>query len=800
MAREPVYQNITATVRPPRCAIFINKNTQYWTAAAQGAISKASEVWGGRYFIIIPTDGEAISEKYWEILEAYSPDYLAVYNLRFSDLEFIDAKVYQEARGRYEKRWNASGNSARDFPEFFSQSASTSSLDALEISESLQAELLNRLSPFHHSTPIDQHISPDSGFGYPFTKISEIAAYSNREVISVNLPKLYSDPLLSLLVSSQTGGGANYRTSMESQGVAVSQLPDEFDPLDLFMELSGEATYSINQGRRLTPEIPFSASMVHLDQYYRMDRHRSHVEPVVIVLGDTVDDFCLYYSMSRLHEGIIWLPLAWLRGFTATSNERRKCHKAGRNPPEYTDQQTAARRLVNLAFGLIKYGYESKRIQICSMSLTIRQAIAYRSQAASCAGDSKRFISAADCVPVSAVSTTCILRTFEQDNYVNHRSMAFIDAKSVSPFETPRPKNFRAIKLPGHYWLTSLEIEGYQPPALSKLGPKIVNLHNSPNESRVANDGIAYLCPNSMIFSSDLDAVLVRPRIELPDTMSLFNSYFDSAGVRVQYSDKGNYFADTLRRFGGLDETGRFIKDAATRSILDKFMSNKVADKGNVIYVENDQRAYLNLQAISGSLGNEDSAADLVDELIGKQILQRGYIFQCERCRLISWYNIDSLTAEFTCNRCSLRQQFTRSHWRTPATPHWYYKLAETVYQFYRNNSHLTAQVLYKLKAESRTAFHYAPEIDLVNFPRPGKSREMDVACILDGNIIFGECKTQPLQLADIEKFETLLALPVKKPSRIIFATTKEVPERFNAAAKRLPAAEILTRGDLYDD
>jgi hypothetical protein len=78
-----------------------------------------------------------------------------------------------------------------------------------------------------------------------------------------------------------------------------------------------------------------------------------------------------------------------------------------------------------------------------------------------------------------------------------------------------------------------------------------------------------------------------------------------------------------------LDEVGEFIKSALTRSMLEKFMAKKNAEDGSVIYLQNDQRAYLNFQAIKARLIDEVRAAVLVDELVGKQVLQRGYIFRC---------------------------------------------------------------------------------------------------------------------------------------------------------------------------
>ncbi|WP_455362486.1 hypothetical protein [Streptomyces sp. SYSU K21746] len=819
MGEKVTYQNITATVRPPRCAIFINGKSEYWKTAVDGAIAKASETWGGRYFLIIPTDGITIADKFWELLKAYNPDHLAVFDLTFSDLEVADPKQYKATKEQYKKSWDSNGNLADHFEEWFSGSAAQSRVDQLTISDALDRELIYRLSPFHFNDAIDTHLTRKSGFGYPFTKIAKIISASTRHIGLVRLAPQIEDLTLKLLVHSETGVASEDHYA--EAGFIAEPLPNDYAILDVLKHVGGSRLTSAaiqDQEPRLDddflPNTPFGLSMLHLGQYYRADRHMDYKEPVVLVLGDTVEDCCLYYSLSRLHEGVRWLPLKWLRACNKALNERRTQRKKEEEPRPFTLQENAVRALVNLAYELIEYGHHEKRIQLCSASLNRRQLVAYRTQVARCSYFAASEVSThIDCIPMKSVSTSCILRVFETNNYVNHHSMTFVDGKSVSQFETPAVKNFSEIRLPDHYWLTSLRIEGYQPPSLPKLGPRIVNLHNSTTESRIAEDGIVYQCPNSMIFGNELDAVLVRPKIEMPDEMGLFAAYFENADVTVKYSDKGKYFMDTLRRFGGLDHLGRFIKSPDTRDILDKFswtkkqakgiqLSEIPGERGSVICLNesaDEQRSYLNLNAFTLSMGSEEAAASLVDDLVGKRIIERGYIFRCERCDASAWYSFDSLSNEFVCVRCDLRQQFTVGHWREPALPHWYYRLAETVRLFYVHNSHVTALALHSLKARSKTAFHFVPEMDLVGFPGSSGKREMDIACILDGEVIFGECKTEPLQAKDIAKFKTLRGMSVTPPTKIVFATTRPVTDAFKAQAQKLGNAEILTERDLMD-
>lgn len=92
------------------------------------------------------------------------------------------------------------------------------------------------------------------------------------------------------------------------------------------------------------------------------------------------------------------------------------------------------------------------------------------------------------------------------------------------------------------------------------------------------------------------------------------------------------------------------------------------------------------------------------------------------------------------------------------------YPLARTehgraIYQFYKSRSRLTTQVLYKLKSQSTTAFHYVPEIDLWGYPEPDRKREMHIACVADGKIIIVSRTAFSIELASVPKAEVLTSM-----------------------------------------
>lgn len=802
----PDYRDITATVRTPRCAILLNRNSEYWQAGAKGIISLASEVWGGRHFIIIPTDGQVIADKFWEILKAYSPDYIVFYQATFADLKDADPNMYAEGKAHSRSRW---GGDLDEFDARFTEEAGQAHIEEFAVSEDLIKQLINRLSPFHMPAGVlSGRLTRTDGFDFPFTKIRHIVAAAREPIRKAVVPRPVADLMLGLVIYSRTGFAQDlYKKELHAVGLTVEELPENYDDLDFLKDVVGGITpVTVEDGEAWRPDsdymphTPFSLSMLHLVEYYRIEHHREDVEPLTLVLGESVEDFCLYYSLSRLHKNVVWLPLTWLRdSYRQTMrNRRRQANGAERIP--IPPEKARGRELLYQFQRLNHFGFRANKIELRSMSLSPKQLVEYRKQMAVFAlGRGERIEQLIKCVPIEKSSTECVARVFEENNYLNNRSAIFVNRASVSPLDTPKPKNFVQINLPHHFWITSLDIKGFHPPSLPRMGTSILP-GQSIGGARVAEDGVAFFCPNGMYFGGDVDVNTVRPNMYLPDPMEMFGSYFEELGISIQYSDKGRYLADTLRRFGGLAVAAAFIKAPETRNLLDKFMAKANQDKGEVIYLDNDQRAYINFSAVQRSLGSLKASADLVDTLAAKEILHRGYLLQCDRCRLASWYALGEFSNTFTCGRCSYRQPLSWPRWKSQEEPHWYYKLAETVYQFYKHNSHLTVQTLATLQAESRQAFHFVPELDLHGFPGNKPKRELDVACVVDGKIVLGECKTGDLQASDVKKFLTIDGLAAKRPDRIVFATQQStVSDAFQAQAKRLPNVTLLTRPSLYD-
>ncbi|MBL8030827.1 MAG: hypothetical protein JNK33_00670 [Candidatus Doudnabacteria bacterium] len=805
-------KNVTTAVRTPRFAVLVDKHEVNWKAYINGIVQTFSQVWGGEHFIIVPTDGKTIDPAFWKILEAYSPDYIGRYIPSISDLEQADIKKYEEIKARHKAGWGLSDD---DFKNQWNEKATMAHLGGLDVDKSLSEELKNRLSPFYFDDHVvKENVFHDSHLAYPFTQIEHIVESAKDRPTEIFSPLEIEDEAYKLLALSRVGAlSKSYARTLESKGFTVKPLstdPEVFRLRD-YIEALEENDYDPRWQRamhedsdKLPPDdfihkLPFKMSMLHLGKYYRHATHRDWQENITVVVGDTMDDYCLYYCLSRLHDGVFWMPDSHLN--EAHKKVIANRGKADEDIEKFTDIEGATSELVNTYYKAIKYGHDKdKKINLTSATLTTRQ-LQYRKQWMSeiCFSGSD-ILPHCIIVPFDELPITCVMQVIEMNNHYNQQDIVFQDRQSIGRINTPKPKNFNPVNPSEHRWITTVNIDGFRPPALPFLGSTILMGMNSVQETRVAKDELAYFCPNVAYFGGDIDSITARPTISLPLDADILRDYFADSGYTTELSDKGSYLKDTIERFGSLEQTATFFRTESKRNIFDQYLVTK-PDQGDdeIVRLSVESRTYLSFEAFRRKLGDENEAITLLDELIAKDIVYRGLIFQCSRCRLAAWYDIGSVSSTFTCSRCGFNQTYNHSNWKQPAEPKWYYRLAETVYLFYESSSHLTALALDKLRLEAPDEFHYESETNILNPQSEKPKQEIDILAISKGNIILGECKDCPVEPSDIRKYLTIFAQLNIQPTQFLLATTEQtVASTVQTELDKFKSHRLFTRDDLY--
>lgn len=185
----------------------------------------------------------------------------------------------------------------------------------------------------------------------------------------------------------------------------------------------------------------------------------------------------------------------------------------------------------------------------------------------------------------------------------------------------------------------------------------------------------------------------------------------------------------------------------------------------------------MDFPAVKNQVGRE--AVDLIDELVSKQILYRGFIFVCSYCRNSTWFSVGEITQEFTCKRCGRRQVYTKAHWKMPDEPAWFYKLDELVYQGYRQGMAVPLLALDHLRSNTSENFSFTTDREFwkVNAAKP--EAEVDFFCVTDGVLTIGEAKKENRlgkspseENAEISKYKRMAVGLAAR--RLVFATLAE--------------------------
>ncbi len=186
------------------------------------------------------------------------------------------------------------------------------------ISDELADELKLRLAPFHYEEQLldrfdKEHFLirdgtfPNFSAQYPFTDISTILP--NCEHPSKMLETSGLDGLMKFWVSTTTG-------------ILSTKLKDELGSLDITtseIDYNGRQSELFNlvvkgiQGNLEQDDaaFPFAYSLTQL-VFARSLKFHHWQEATLIVVGDTLEDFCLYYCLSRMRKRVAWLLPSWL--------------------------------------------------------------------------------------------------------------------------------------------------------------------------------------------------------------------------------------------------------------------------------------------------------------------------------------------------------------------------------------------------------------------------------------------------------------------------------------------------------
>jgi len=690
-------KKICTNLRPAKVVTLIPKGFD-WRKKCLKIIEFHSQVWGGARNFIIPTNDAEIDEKFWVLLEKFDPDYFYIYN-------------------------DSEGKIVHD------------------ISKKLKYEILKRLNPFYSEdiesikTPIERLFVSS---GYPLTHLPDIIPNTDVE-LPINNPiidypvtkrlKEYLELMGYSVLGKMTNDYLEQIKKINGSNIAVDELIfDKNNITQFYGEIWEECSVPF----------PYSLSMLKLNHYLKGPSINSSRAPLILVIGSNLEDFCFYYNLSRLRNDVLWVPFSL---FQASMRD-------------YTNKKGLLSSfipyLISVMGNVNIYG-EDKNVILTSFSKSSEDLIKIKKKLNDV---SLKFYNK----PIEHLSISFDINkiltynheVFEYDNYSNCYTEQFIDNKSVNPIKTPIPLNFKHRSFDKHYWITEISIKDYKLPQVSVLSDSIIARGYSEHEIRISKNGISYFCPNTTIIGNHpIDKSLLEAHIYLFEPFEIFEKILGELGFSINFSDKGNFERESIRKFGSLEQIAKFLLNEKNRTLFDQFVKQKKKNKSENHdegrYLK-DNRRYMDLNSIKKIIGGRIDSLKFIDDFIENKIFHRGFIFKCESCRYSAWYDVKNINSKFTCNACGKSQYYKSNHLISDQDiiePKWFYKLDEIIYKGYINDMIVPLLTLNKLDNLSNESFLHVNEIEIWKDKSSKKKPEieLDICCISDGKIIIGECK-----------------------------------------------------------
>jgi hypothetical protein len=189
---------------------------------------------------------------------------------------------------------------------------------------------------------------------------------------------------------------------------------------------------------------------------------------------------------------------------------------------------------------------------------------------------------------------------------------------------------------------------------------------------------------------------------------------------------------------------------------------------------------------------SEDEMKRGLNRLLARNVLRVGLVVRCRHCGIESWFHIDEVRQFNECAGCGNPRPLA-------AGAEWRYRLNSLAKRCVSARILAVLQALASIAHDSTACFFYSPNLNLYQRTSEDIWREIDVACVSDGELIIGEVKDGSFDQHELDRFAD--AAEVIQPDRAaIFVAQDRFDERaqrwFSELKSRLAAAEV--RAEVY--
>lgn len=692
-----------------------------------------SITWGGAGCIFLPSGPTGgVHDAFWDLVRLYDADVWRAYAITSRGHQLADPAGFDEWVGRTAEAWAADNEvdveQARRMITDLHIMAEPLSL--WPPPQELADEIMRRTAPY-----VRRH----SGSLFGIWRADDVPSDGAVDVarLSPLPPKLvipdasHLHPSLQVIVANRLGAlGPSAQERLAERGVELESVTISTADVEALMRFQlpqwgRTAVFGPGRASRfLDPSsfdlTPFAVSVTGCRRASLVDQY---VEdgPLVLVVGNSIDDYCFAHDLERCGVHARWLPEDALA------------------PPQ--DDESFPSLLDAAAFaleGAYSTQNDHRKRLLISLSLDHTRLEAVRDSLAQSIWLRNTDLLIVDRIPlpkrrIPNLLDPEIFSEFLEEPFIGDTMARALPAAVPSEVSAENPSDLT-------WWVEVEDSTSSLPPrtALSEL--VVASTQGWSKVARCGREGIAFSSHRlGLTFSgSPISQLLERPRLRFPGASDIFDALFSSAGLSAEESSAGQFRRLSTDLWGDLAMFAEDLTDHARNRLLHAWLAEagsgqepgvRLSTRRRVLSLEDCQAA--------GGLGEAEVRA-ILDRLIGRRILRRGLVLKCQTCRYFDWYRMDELDRDFECHRCRASTTITSETWKGSGEPAFYYDLSEVVLQALRQNCAVPVRAANLIRSRSRS-FAERSETEVTD--AHGHKIELDLLIVADGAVIIGEAK-----------------------------------------------------------
>jgi hypothetical protein len=781
------YRLLQRNVRPPRAVTLVCSGGD-WRADVLRMMECYARTWGGDgHGLIACTPEWEIAEPLWRLAEAFDADHWALFARTMRGLQMADPEAYEAQLASIVRQWvrdnGVDETKARQMlePQFL-ESGAAGVVAPPELGERVR----RRMAPLASAqVAVTGQFRADEEPPHRLVDMCTLTFQPER-ITGLDVDGL--PPAVQLLAAARTGLVApGHLTRLRERG-QVDRVTVKVDQDGLAGVLRFAWTGRPEAGVGYTePEfsrdMPLAQSRLGCSWFAPFSPDADN-EPLVVMCGDSAEDFCYAYTRQRGMGETYWLPVG----------------------PDTEDISTVLyTELTRLLYELAVPQAGGRPVLLSSLTLDTGQLRNLRDRLLAtpwgrmAASGSPGRLDVRVCAPAD-LPVRRRLHLLDQAHAGDTLHEPFLGTDQARNVEIPLPSKAAGVQPNSCRWQVDILDPATVLPARWVLN-NMVTADGTSWGVRSSTSGIS-LDSHGRIFTlsgSSLAQLLVQARLRFPAARQVFTTLLEGTGASLEESDKGRYTRRMIELWGDFDALAADLKEGSAASLLSGWVSD--GKEPGRLY---QGRRYLTLADVRTMMGgSEESARQLLDRYLQRSIVERGLVLACPQCVATGFYRLEDIGPHFRCQRCRQPNPLVRSAWKgQELEPQWYYGLDEVAYQGLHSNIHVPILALASL-AEPARSFQHMPEAVVHRDGYP--DIEVDLWAIVDGRIVIGEAKVND-QLESTKHKEAVRCAALKEliealsADEFVMATTSSAwSERTQTLVNKAiaPVAKVTWLTDL---